>query len=82
MQRALADTLAEVDRRLRELWSFRNELAALVQRSTDLTIGERRDPTARIYAIVEEAPVPATADRRGSRLASLARGPGRRGARR
>lgn len=67
VQRALAGKLAEVDRRLRELRNFRNELAALVQRSANPTTRERRNPTTRICAIVEEASMPATADRpRGS----------------
>jgi DNA-binding transcriptional MerR regulator len=56
VQRVLADKLADVDRRLRELRSFRRDLAALVGRSSELSA---HSDDARICAIVEEATVPA-----------------------
>jgi len=61
VQRALADKLAEVDRHLAELESFRRDLAALVTRAGDLAArAPHRD--ARVCAIVEDVPtVPASA---------------------
>lgn len=54
---ALQERLREVDRRLRELRSFRRELAALIDRSGELSA--RRDE-AHVCAIVERAvPLPA-----------------------
>lgn len=67
VQRALADKLAEVDRRLEELQSFRHDLAALVGRAEDLGVpGTVHRPTrtgaAQVCAIVEDAPaLPASA---------------------
>lgn len=55
VQAALAEKLTEVDRRLRELRTFRRELAALIERSAELSAqGEE----ARICSIVERAPAP------------------------
>ena len=59
VQAALAEKLSEVDRRLRELQSFREELAALVARGVELS---RAGATAQICAIVEDAPVPVATD--------------------
>lgn len=53
VQRALADKLREVDVRLRELRTFRDELATLVQRAPRLSA---RGSRAKVCAIVEEAP--------------------------
>lgn len=55
VQGVLEEKLAEVDRRLRELRSFRRDLAALVERSSEFSA---RSDDARICAIVEEAPTP------------------------
>ena len=58
VQKALAERLAEVDRRLKELRSFRRELAAVVERCGELgaqcTEGD-------ICSIVEHAPNPQSA---------------------
>ena len=76
VQRALGDTLAEVDRRLEQLQSFRRDLAALVDRAADLGVpGAERSPTSRgtgqVCVIVEQAPVlPATAVARHSAVPS------------
>ena len=56
VQAALGEKLAEVDRRLRELQTFRDDLAALVARGAELS--GARGP-AQICAIVEEARAPA-----------------------
>jgi MerR family transcriptional regulator, copper efflux regulator len=55
VQAALSAKLADVDRRLAELQTFRDELAALVARGADLA-----QPSAgpHVCAIVEDAPVP------------------------
>jgi hypothetical protein len=53
VQRALAEKLREVDDRLTELQSFRDELAALVRRAPKL---RARAGAAQVCAIVEEAP--------------------------
>ena len=53
VQAALAAKLAEVDRRLEELHSFRSELATLIKQASELT---KHDPDAQVCAIVEEAP--------------------------
>ena len=50
VQAALAEQLAEVDRRLRELHDFRDELAALVAR------GVGAEESGQICGIVEHAP--------------------------
>lgn len=55
VQRALADKLRDVDVRLRELQSFRDELAALVGRAPQLSA---RGSRAKVCAIVEEASPP------------------------
>lgn len=55
VQRALAEKLREVDARLTELRSFREELAALIQRAPEL---RRRRAGAQLCAIVEDAPTP------------------------
>ncbi len=55
VQAALAEKLAEVDRHLQELRSFRDDLAALVARGAELS---RAGTPAQICAIVEEAQVP------------------------
>lgn len=52
VQAALAEKLAEVDRRLAELRSFRKDLAALVAQST----APGRPRGASVCAIVEDAP--------------------------
>lgn len=61
VEAALATKLGEVDERLRELQSFRDELAGLVGTASDL---RRNGPGGRVCAIVEEAavvrPVPRT----------------------
>lgn len=55
VERALADKLHEVDERLRELTSFRNELAAFVDRASAV----RHDGAAgEVCAIVERANPP------------------------
>ena len=68
VQAALAETLADVDRRLVELQSFRDELARLTVSGLPSTT---RDDAVQICAIVErDAPVlPRRADRLGSRRA-------------
>ncbi len=53
VQALLAHKLAEVDARLRELTAFREELAALVDRSAAMC---ENDSQGRLCAIVEEAP--------------------------
>ncbi len=53
VQKALSIKLAEVNRKLRELRSFQRELAALIDRSAELS--ERCDE-AQICSIVEDAP--------------------------
>lgn len=58
VQRALAQKLHEVDSRLRELESFRDDLASLVGQAPELSAG---NPSARVCAIVEHAPASATA---------------------
>lgn len=55
VQRALAEKLAEVDRRLAELRAFRAELAALVTRSNDIV---ERGARANVCVIVEDATPP------------------------
>jgi DNA-binding transcriptional MerR regulator len=56
VQSVLAEKLREVDARLRELQSFRDELAALVRQAPDLSAHADR---AQLCAIVEEAlPLP------------------------
>lgn len=50
---ALAAKLHEVDQRLEELHSFREELAALIKRAPEL---RKRRSTGRLCAIVEDAP--------------------------
>lgn len=55
VQRVLEEKLAEIDHRLRELRSFRRDLAALVERSGEF---RAHSDDARICAIVEEAPTP------------------------
>ena len=58
VQDALAGKLHEVDERLRELQSFRDDLAALVQKAPELST---HAAGAQLCAIVEEAvPLPAT----------------------
>lgn len=54
VQEALADKLADVDRRLAELREFREELAALVGHAARLG---RRSGAGQVCAIVEKAPV-------------------------
>lgn len=56
VQAALAAKLTEVDRRLAELLSFRDDLAALVDRSAELAV---RSDGVQVYGIVEKAPAPA-----------------------
>jgi DNA-binding transcriptional MerR regulator len=56
VQRSLDAKLREVDDRLRELRSFRNELAALVAQAPVL----ETTPGARVCAIVEKAHAPST----------------------
>jgi DNA-binding transcriptional MerR regulator len=51
VEAALAERLREVDARLRELRSFRNELAALIRSAPALCA---REPGAHLCAIVEE----------------------------
>ncbi|HEY0950532.1 heavy metal-responsive transcriptional regulator [Nocardioides sp.] len=53
VQTALAAKLADVDRRLAELQTFRDELATLVARSSDLAA---QGDGAQVCAIVEDAP--------------------------
>lgn len=53
VQAALADKLGEVDRRLRELSDFRNELAALIEQAAEFSAHKAQ---ARVCSIVEEAP--------------------------
>jgi DNA-binding transcriptional MerR regulator len=79
VQAALAAKLADVDRRLRELRTFRRELAALVERSSELSAQGRE---ARICSIVESATVPRAAAPGGApvtsrRARSRLRGQGR-----
>ena len=57
VQSALAQKLTEVDRRLVEMHTFRDELATLIARSSDLTTGFK---AAQVCAIVEDAPMPVT----------------------
>lgn len=78
VQAALAEKLTEVDRRLRELRTFRRELAALIERSAELTM---RDEEAGICSIVERAPVPRAAAPTSATLA-LRKAPKRTAARR
>ena len=59
VQAALAEKLADVDRRLQELQHFRDDLAALVARGVEIS---RAGPSGQICAIVEEAPAPLTVD--------------------
>ena len=59
VQRALAEKLAEVDRRLEELQSFRRNLAALVARASELSV---QNGEAQVCAIVEQAPVRSSGD--------------------
>lgn len=60
VQAALAEKLAEVDRRLAELHAFRDELAALVAEGGEIA-RERRDD-ARVCAIVEHGAALTRAD--------------------
>ena len=53
VQAALAAKLAEVDRRLEELHSFRGELATLIKQASELS---KCGADAQVCAIVEEAP--------------------------
>jgi DNA-binding transcriptional MerR regulator len=53
VQRALAEKLVEVDRRLAELQAFRTELASLVAHGEEMS---RRSRAVRVCAIVEQAP--------------------------
>lgn len=56
VQRALAEKLREVDRRLEELRGFRAELAALIEQSVELS---KHEAGAQVCSIVEEAsPLP------------------------
>lgn len=66
VQAALAAKLTEVDQRLRELQSFRNDLAGLIARSAELSAGGGR---AQICAIVEDAHPPTAGDVAGAPLA-------------
>lgn len=59
VQAALAQKLADVDQRLQELRSFRDDLAALVARGIEIS---RAGPAGQICAIVEDAPAPLAAD--------------------
>jgi len=59
VQRALTEKLRDVDERLREMRSYRAELAALVERAPKLR--ERAEP-AQMCPIVEESALPAGAD--------------------
>ena len=59
VQAALAEKLAEVDQRLQELQSFRDDLAALVARGIAIS---RAGPAGQICAIVEDAQVPLAGD--------------------
>lgn len=59
VQAALAEKLAEVDRRLRELQSFRADLIALVAHGAELL---HAGVPGQICAIVERSPAPATRD--------------------
>lgn len=59
VEAALAEKLAEVDRRLRELQGFRNELAALVARGAERPAA---GAPAQICAIVEDAQAPTMGD--------------------
>ena len=52
VQRALAEKLREVDRRLEELRDFRAELAALIEQSAELS---KHEAGAQVCSIVEEA---------------------------
>lgn len=52
VERALSDKLKEIDQRLRELRSFRRELASVIQRSARLSAQSRE---ADICSIVEDA---------------------------
>lgn len=71
VQRALAEKLRDVDERLREMQSYRSELAALVERAPKLRQGGK---PAQMCPIVEEGALPAGA---GPAPAPL-RGPRRR----
>jgi len=53
VQRALAEKLLEVDRRLKELRSFRAELARLIKNAPKLS---EHEAEAQVCSIVEEAP--------------------------
>ena len=57
---ALAERLKEVDERLKELRSFRSDLASLVKRAAHVTAEAQRTggarSSAKLCAIVEEAP--------------------------
>lgn len=53
VQAALAEKLGEVDRRLTELSSFRNELAALIEQAAELSTDKAG---AQVCPIVEDAP--------------------------
>ncbi len=54
VQVALAGKLNEVDRRLKELSDFRNDLAALIEQAAELSTHEAQ---AQVCSIVEEAPL-------------------------
>ncbi len=54
VQKALAEKLQAVDRRLEELHSFRSELATLIRQAPKLSANEA---SGQVCAIVEEAPV-------------------------
>lgn len=60
VQAALAAQLADVDRRIAELQSFRDDLATLVARNAGGAAPEQRRGTS-VCAIVENAPSPARA---------------------
>ncbi len=53
VQRALAEKLREVDRRLEDLRGFRAELAALIEQSAELS---KHEAGTQVCSIVEEAP--------------------------
>ena len=66
VERALAEKLREVDERLRELKSFRDDLAALVRRAPRL---RRRSSRAKVCPIVEDATAPTNTELTASPLA-------------
>ena len=65
VQAALAEKLAEVDRRLEELRSFRLELASLITQAHVFIAHKNR---ARVFSIVEEAPPLAVSSITGPKL--------------